>query len=359
MNTAPWKTRRTEPDGAFTREPSGSHTRIVLHYVSIGNGSRAEISYCYEPDERIVLAGGTAVAATSLAPGDRICLEDGATAEITHTEDVPWEPYDPEQPPRIVGTVKFTGYFQRIDFGVFGGGSVGTTPEHAFWSIDRNSWEPIASFQLGEALLTGGGTVARLQWISKPYFADCELRNIEVEEVHRYQVGEAPEGGLWTHNGMGNGCQVPKAKTVPRNKSSAILDDLVDSGNVQIKTAKGAGATNVDNHHIATNKSEFWGRLFKEVFDPARISLDDPINKVMIPGHKGGHGFYNYVILERLKDVVRGVNPNSQRYKRLLQRELLIIRRQLLDESTALSGILRSASSLEEARLARSLARRL
>ena len=223
----------------------------------------------------------------------------------------------------------------------------------------RGSWQPISSFELGEALLTSGGTVARLEWISKPYLADCELRNIEVEAVHRYQVGSAPEGGIWTHNGMGNGCQVPKAKTVPRNKASAILDDLVDSGNVQVKTAKGAGATNVDNHHIATNKSKFWGRLFKEVFDPARISLDDPINKVMIPGHKGGHGFYNYLILERLKDVVRGVNPNAQRYKRLLQRELLIIRRELLDESTALSGILRSASSLEEARLARRLARRL
>ncbi|WP_419581210.1 imm11 family protein [Stieleria magnilauensis] len=52
-----------------------------MHYVSVGNGTRAEVSYCYEPDELIVLVGGTAIAARFLASGDRICLEDGATAE--------------------------------------------------------------------------------------------------------------------------------------------------------------------------------------------------------------------------------------------------------------------------------------
>ena len=222
----------------------------------------------------------------------------------------------------------------------------------------RGSWQPISSFELGEALLTSGGTVARLEWISKPYLADCELRNIEVEAVHRYQVGSAPEGGIWTHNGMGNGCQVPKAKTVPRNRASTILDDLVDSGNVQVKTAKGAGATNVDNHHIATNKSKFWGRLFSKIFNPAGIGLDDEINKVMIPGHKGGHGFYNLVIYRRLKQTVHGTASNTTRYKRLLQRELLRIRRELLDDSTSLSGLLKSAATHEEARLAKGLARR-
>lgn len=359
MHTSSIERRPSAGDSVTRSLRRDATTRILLHYETEDAGAHAEVTYCYRPDEQVVLDDGRVVAADKIQQGNRICLEDGGTATVTATKEIPWEAYAPALPPRIIGTVKYLGFFQRIDFRVAGGATIGTTPEHAFWSINRQAWKPISSFRIGEALLAQDGQTSTLEWISDPYTEWCELRNIEVEQVHRFQVGNTPQGGLWTHNGLDNSCRVPRAKTVPRNRASAVIDDLVETGNVQIKTARGAGATNVDNHHIATNKSKFWSRLFKELFDPAGIGLDDVINKVKIPGHKGGHGFYNFVILQRLRSVLEGTNPLTQRYKRLLQRELLLIRRELLDESTALSGILKSASTLEEARLARSLAQKL
>jgi hypothetical protein len=56
----------------------------------------------------------------------------------------------------------------------------------------------------------------------------------------------------------------------------------------------------LDCHHIATNKSSKWSEKFRELFNkyglgkfkngkPRKDVLNDPLNKVKVPGHKGPH----------------------------------------------------------------------
>ncbi|WP_231744208.1 DUF2380 domain-containing protein [Stieleria neptunia] len=128
-------------------------------------------------------------------------------------------------------------------------------------------------------MLTADGKAARLEWISAPYMAQCELRNIEVEQVHRYQVGHTPTGGLWTHNGMENGCQVPRAKT------SLGIDDALREKRIReispntrvIKAAPDA------EHHI------FLQHLRKRFKDDYGIDVDDYVVDVDDLTHQALH----------------------------------------------------------------------
>ncbi len=135
------------------------------------------------------------------------------------------------------------------------------------------------------------------------------------------------------------------------------MDELLKTVPLQTKGVKGAGAAATEIHHIASNKSRFWSTKFKELFDPAGIGLDDAINKIAVTGHNGGHGYYNLVVLNRLQNAVVGLDPSTLRYKRMLQRELLIMRREIADESSSLFGMLQSAASRAEDLLARRLAK--
>ena len=66
-----------------------------------------------------------------------------------------WEPPSQEKDEhgnslrRVIGTVKYTGYFPRLDVTV-AGETLKTTPGHMFWSVTRNSWQPADSFGIGE-----------------------------------------------------------------------------------------------------------------------------------------------------------------------------------------------------------------
>ncbi|NPC73253.1 AHH domain-containing protein [Corallococcus exiguus] len=65
----------------------------------------------------------------------------------------------------------------------------------------------------------------------------------------------------------------------------------------------------VHEHHIATNKwwdathhGGPWSPKFQDLFDRAGMSLDDPANKVRVPGHKGPHPQkYHEEVYERLR----------------------------------------------------------
>ena len=51
----------------------------------------------------------------------------------------------------VLGTVKYTGRFRRLDFGVRGD-VIRTTPGHKFWSETRQAWIAAEAFQVGELL---------------------------------------------------------------------------------------------------------------------------------------------------------------------------------------------------------------
>ncbi|NNB92154.1 AHH domain-containing protein, partial [Corallococcus exiguus] len=64
-------------------------------------------------------------------------------------------------------------------------------------------------------------------------------------------------------------------------------------------------------HHIAsnkwwsaTNRGGPWSPQFQKIFDKAGMSLDDPANKVRVPGHRGPHPeAYHKKVLKDLKDA--------------------------------------------------------
>ncbi|QRK05266.1 AHH domain-containing protein [Archangium violaceum] len=84
-----------------------------------------------------------------------------------------------------------------------------------------------------------------------------------------------------------------------------------------------------DIHHIATVENKKspasggpWTPKLKEFFDKAGMSMQDPANKVRIPGHRGPHPKeYHEEVFERLEDAVKWCETTAQ-CREALTREL-------------------------------------
>ncbi|MGE6764080.1 AHH domain-containing protein, partial [Corallococcus interemptor] len=98
-------------------------------------------------------------------------------------------------------------------------------------------------------------------------------------------------------------------------------------------------------HHIATNKwwtathdGGPWSPRFQELFDRAGMSLDDELNTVRVPGHKGPHPReYHEAILRRLKTALGRCQSIAQ-CQTALTKELKKLGREILQEGTDLHG---------------------
>ena len=100
---------------------------------------------------------------------------------------------------------------------------------------------------------------------------------------------------------------------------------VVLPANVLSMAARGASARTQPStkkphvHHIATvenSKSTArggpWTPLFKRIFDKAGMSMEDPANKVKLPGHYGPHPQeYHQAVFDHLSDATRKC-PNQQ-----------------------------------------------
>ena len=225
-------------DGAFLRggsEPplsSPPHlkpiTRVSIDYLIEDQFGKAEVVYCYPIGTRVIMADGNILQVEYLKPGMRFRLEDGGVATVTKVEPPKvWQPPSGERDEhgnsfrRVIGRVKYTGYFPRLDLGV-PGDVIKTTPGHPFYSETRRMWMPAETFQPGEFLRNRQGLPVPVQWRSAIRFEFCELYNAEVEDLHTYYVGNGPHGGIWAHNGMGINCRVPKAATEEALETGAI-----------------------------------------------------------------------------------------------------------------------------------------
>ena len=122
---------------------------------------------------------------------------------------------------RVVGRVKYPGYFQRFDLGV-PGDVLKTTPGHLFYSLTRDDWCPAETFEVGEWLRNRQGQPVPHGCVSPIRWEFCELHNIEVEEFHTYFFGGGPHGGILTHNGLPLGCRVPRAAVAEALENGAI-----------------------------------------------------------------------------------------------------------------------------------------
>jgi hypothetical protein len=75
--------------------------------------------------------------------------------------------------------------------------------------------------------------------------------------------------------------------------------------------------------------------------------MERPINKIRIPGHKGPHGFYNGIVLQRLSDAVAGYAPGSAAYRSALAGQLVDLRRSLRSYDGLRALVTASAGSME------------
>jgi hypothetical protein len=112
----------------------------------------------------------------------------------------------------------------------------------------------------------------------------------------------------------------------------------------------GAAAAPVDeashNHHIATDKwwdspnnDGPWSPRFKQIFDKAGMSLNDPANLVRVKGHKGPHPQeYHQRIYDRLFEATKTCRTMEQ-CRTALTAELRRLGRQISTEGTELNKL--------------------
>ncbi|MBN9681091.1 MULTISPECIES: AHH domain-containing protein [unclassified Corallococcus] len=102
--------------------------------------------------------------------------------------------------------------------------------------------------------------------------------------------------------------------------------------------ASGADAEGHE-HHIAsnkwwsaTNRGGPWSPQFQKIFDKAGMSLDDPANKVRVPGHRGPHPeAYHQWVLKSLSRATRQCRSMEQ-CRALLTNELRSLARQITEK---------------------------
>jgi len=123
--------------------------------------------------------------------------------------------------------------------------------------------------------------------------------------------------------------------------------------NVVAATAQsmlGVGSRPVDaegpEHHIATDKwtdathsGGPWTPKFKQLFDQAGMSLDDPANKVRVRGHVGPHPQeYHEEVFDRLRDAMKG-SRSMQQCREALTAELRRLAKEITTEGTHLNKL--------------------
>ncbi|QRN94234.1 AHH domain-containing protein [Archangium violaceum] len=116
----------------------------------------------------------------------------------------------------------------------------------------------------------------------------------------------------------------------------------------------GAASRPVDvegpEHHIATDKwtdathsGGPWTPKFKQLFDQAGMSLDDPANKVRVRGHVGPHPQeYHEEVLDRLRDAMKGCR-SMQQCREALTAELRRLAKEIVTEGTHLNKLVTRA----------------
>jgi RHS repeat-associated protein len=114
------------------------------------------------------------------------------------------------------------------------------------------------------------------------------------------------------------------------------LGSFAKKGNDDDKSSK------CEVHHICTNKNwkvaPKWSALFKELFDKGGLDLDDNINKVELPGHKGRHPFaYHQWVNKQLTAATKGLTDMNE-IRGALEVELKAIAEELLADPSLLKG---------------------
>jgi hypothetical protein len=126
-----------------------------------------------------------------------------------------------------------------------------------------------------------------------------------------------------------------EATSVSVAEGRLVLTLPAGSGAVLAMQQQGDGEQG-ELHHIATVENEKsparggpWTPKLKRFFDKAGMSMEEPVNKVRIPGHKGPHPrAYHERVYQRLEDAVEGCTTPA-RCREALTRELETLAKEL------------------------------
>ena len=303
----------TDIDSAsHSAETSNPVPRVGVDYVIDDVWGKAEVSFSYPLGTRIIMADGRVLPVEWLEPAMRFRLEDGGIATVASVEEPRVREPAPQEKDehgnslrRVIGTVKYTGYFPRFDISV-AGETLETTPGHLFWSVTRDSWQPAETFRAGELLRNRLGNPVPVESISQVRMEFCELYNVEVEGFHTYFVGNGSHGGIWTHNGIEMGCRVPRAAV------AEALDDRAISRTSKYR----AGVAKPPDHHLFPQelRDEFAARGFHDI-DSFLVRLDEGVHQALHYRQASDvldGGFWNNEFLRRM-DTLEAVQGQLNR----------------------------------------------
>jgi RHS repeat-associated protein len=96
-------------------------------------------------------------------------------------------------------------------------------------------------------------------------------------------------------------------------------------------------------HHIFTNKNfkraQQWSKKFAPMFEKAGYKLDDAINKIHVPGHKGPHpDEYHDAVYQRLKSATEGLG--GEQYKKAFDNTLQELQKEVTTQGSKLNKLL-------------------
>lgn len=302
-------------DGASLRAPNPPPmpiTRVPIYYKISDQFGSAEVCFCYPIHTLIIMADRTILPVEALQPAMTFRLEDGGVATVTRVE--PPKTYEPPSQERdangnslrrVIGTVKYTGYYPRLDI-VVRDDVLKTTPGHLFWSVTRQGWHPAETFQRGEMLQNLKGQPVSVESLSQIFYEFGTLHNIEVEQHHTYFVGGGSHGGILTHNGMEMGCRVPRA----------AVAEAIENGELRVVGRKGAGIHTPNElnpqHHIFPQEHADWFLQRGILVDQYSIRIPlDHHQMIHAGGGPGrGGGWYNTEVMKELRRAEKALGRN-------------------------------------------------
>ena len=203
----PAQTAEDEPDAPPLQSVPLLPVEVGLHYTFPESFGLAEVTFVFRAGQVFLLEDETPILVDELKVGDRVILQDDQIATITQVKMY----YEPPDPPtvgengrvlsRVIGTIKHKG--PAVVDVKWPGYTATSSPEHAYFSVSRQTYVPANSLQVGELLRTDDNLVAPVQQVSEPRYGLIDLYNIEVEHFHNYYVGSGQGNSVLVHNGAG------------------------------------------------------------------------------------------------------------------------------------------------------------
>jgi RHS repeat-associated protein len=194
--------------------------------------------------------------------------------------------------------------------------------------------------------------VVNLGSASYHFYAGYTATNLEEKSIHYHMawfstvsallgvVGlRAPPGTGFSFAMAGGGSvggviAVPAQILVTMNNVVAIINTGIIAQ---------AMLREADIHHLSTNKNEVssagggpYTQRFEEIFENGGMTLEDELNKVYLPGHRGPHPEYNKEVFNILTRALKDIPAHTDQYRQILENTLTEIGTKTLEAGTRL-----------------------